>query len=44
MVKYAKPNVISLSLHTNINYNIVDSDVKRMGKKTLLSAENGSVV
>jgi len=44
MVKYRKPNVISLSLHININYNMVDSDVKRMGRERILSAENGSTI
>lgn len=44
MVKCTKPNVISLSLHININYNMVDSDVKRMGREHILSAENGSVI
>jgi len=44
MVKYTKPNVISISLHININYNMVDSDVKRMGREHILSAENGSVI
>lgn len=44
MVKYTKPNVISLSVHININYNMIDSDVKRIGREHILSAENGSVI
>lgn len=44
MVKYTKSNVISLSLHININYNMVDSVVKWMGREHILSAENGFVI
>jgi hypothetical protein len=44
MVKYTKLNVISLNLHININYNMIECDVKRMGRENILNAEKGSVI
>jgi hypothetical protein len=44
MVKCTKPNVISLTLHININYNMIECDVKRMDRENIVNAEKGSII